>query len=41
MNETAFASYADDNAPYTLGQNTGDVVRTLKKWLRQTIPVVH
>ena len=30
MNETEFASYADDNAPYTSGQNINDVIRTLE-----------
>ena len=30
MNETEFASYADDNTPYTSGQNTEDVIRTLE-----------
>ena len=40
MNETEFASYADDNTPYTSGQNTDNVIRTLEydsvrlfKWL--------
>ena len=30
MNKAKFASYADDNTPYTSGQNIGDVVRTLE-----------
>ena len=30
MNETEFASYADDNASYTSGQNINDVIRTLE-----------
>ena len=30
MNETEFASYADDNTPYTSGQNTDNVIRTLE-----------
>ena len=31
MNETEFASYADDNTPYTSGQNiNNDVIRTLE-----------
>ena len=30
MNETEFASYADDNTPYTSGQNIDNVIRTLE-----------
>ena len=30
MNETEFATYADDNTPYTSGQNIDDVIRTLE-----------
>ena len=30
MNESEFASYPDDNTPYTLGQNIDNVIRTLK-----------
>ena len=30
MNETEFASYADNNTPYTSGQNIDNVIRTLE-----------
>ena len=30
MCETGFASYADDNTPYDLGDNTGDVIKLLE-----------
>ena len=30
MNETEFGSYADDNTPYTSGQNIDNVIRTLE-----------
>ena len=30
MNETEFASYADDNTPYTSGQNIDNVIRSLE-----------
>ena len=30
MNETEFASYADDNTPYTSGQNIDNVIRALE-----------
>ena len=30
MSETEFDSYADDNTPYTSGQNSDDVIRTLE-----------
>ena len=30
MNETEFASYADNNTPYTSGQNIDAVIRTLE-----------
>ena len=30
MNETEFASYADDNTPYTSGQKIDNVIRTLE-----------
>ena len=30
MNKTEFASYADDNTPYTSGQNIDNVIRTLE-----------
>ena len=30
MNETEFASYADNNTPYTSGQNIDAIIRTLE-----------
>ena len=30
MCETGFASYADDNTPYDLGDNTDDVIKLLE-----------
>ena len=30
INETEFASYADDNTPYTSDQNIDDVIKTLE-----------
>ena len=30
MNETEFASYTDNNTPYTSGQNIDNVIRTLE-----------
>ena len=30
MNETKFASYADDNTPFISGKNIDDVIRTLE-----------
>ena len=30
MNETDFSSYADDNTPYVVGNNIGDVIIKLQ-----------
>ena len=30
MCETDFASYADDNAPYALGDNIDDIIKSLE-----------